>query len=261
MDPLIESYYQSIILLHDKEKILKELLEPEYDNFYTVMNSLIERLQLEKEKLLNEKDKFTEEEYHELIIPEIQSLEEKINLCKSKIEKEKEEELEIEELEELSKTELHKDLIFATTRKGNICIEEDLKDIQPEFYERIFKCLARIEDNNYEGNLEKERLFSSTNKKLRGVYEKKEYQVRVLYKHLTPDTAFVLLIKTKKSNNDKQDKKEAELRNELVTEEYNFLKKDMKDEELKKQIIEQNKIIKQRIFKLLGKTKGEAKHG
>ena len=73
MDPLIESYYQSIILIHDKEKILKELLEPEYDNFYTVMNSLIERLQLEKEKLLNEKDKFTEEEYHELIIPEIQS--------------------------------------------------------------------------------------------------------------------------------------------------------------------------------------------
>ncbi len=259
-DTLIDNYYKAIILIHDERIIRDNLPIPTYQNFFPIMNALIERLEHEKQLIISSLENSEDEELRDYAEAEIAVLEMKIETCKKikeeAIEEEKEDEQEEKELEEDAQKVSHKHIIFATTSGGNIYFEEDLKDIPAEFYDKVLECLEDIENNVPEDNTEKGRSFSSINENLCGFKERKRFKIRVLYRHLTPDTAFVVLVKTKKSDFERQDSNQLSNRVKKVRKEFKKLQEAMKDELTKQEIIEKNKKIMERIRQKLTKSEG-----
>ena len=255
---LIDSYYEAIILLHEEESIKNALPSTEFNNFSTIINGLIVKLQNEIQSILIESKNCSKEEIEELIKPEIQELKNKVLICRELKRKEEKRNEEEEEVDNKSSIVPQKELIFATTPRGNICVEEDIKDLPKEHYDKIIKCLEKIERNEEDNNNEKGKLFNN-NKKLIGVREKKEDIIRITLRHLTPDTAYVELVKMKKTNNSDQDREGIINRDKLVYDEYLELKEEMKDETRKKEIIENNHRIRERILNTLSLSKGEQK--
>ena len=249
----LEQYYQAVIFLENKEDIKEALPTDDYSNFTYFIDGLIKKLNDEKQKV--EEKPFSQEEFEELAKPEIQALEEKINICRA-IKEEVEEEIQIEKAAEFV---TKKELIFAKTDRGNIYVEEDLKDIPKEFYDTVSTCIYKLENNIQESNNEKAKSLTN-NAKLKDVHSVKEWKVRLFYRHLTPDTAFVIIARMKKSYNDKKDMAPVIDRRKKTDDEFQELKRMMKDQETKQRIIEENRIIKERIKEKLNK-KGRKKNG
>ena len=231
-------YYESIKLLQNEADIIDSLPQPDYGNFFTIITGLIQCLDDELIELEQELESVSSsnDEMKEYIEEEIKTLQFKKEICASLLDKGIEDNLIEEESEKISK----KNIIFATTNSGNICIENDLKTLPEEYYESAIDLLHRLQNGAEENNIEKARPLTTVNKKMAGIHEIKDFKVRMFYKNLAADTVYILMIRMKKSNNDALDRKEIIDRISQRNGQYEKLKLQIKNKQFKEQLISEN---------------------
>ena len=250
IENLRQKYYESIILLQNKQDILDALPQPDYRNFFQLITGLIERLDRERITLEQELE-FSDNDMKEYIKEEIKNLLLKKEICNELLQHAKEN----ESIEEEPETNTRKNIIFATTESGNICIENDIKALPEEYFEEVITMLQNLQNGIEENNQEKAKTMTTVNKKMAGIHSVKEFKVRLYYKRLSSDTVYALIVRMKKSDNDALDRKEAIRRATQRQKQYLQLKNKIKDPETKTQLIAEHEQIMSNLCNYLSKNK------
>lgn len=241
IDELREKYYEAIKLLQNEEDIINALPQPEYESFFPLIDGIIDMLskELEDTQMMDQ----TEEDMKEYIEDEIRIIKLKLDLCNNLLHKAQETVKTEEEAQRIPQ----KNIIFATTDSGNVCIENDLKSIPEEYLQSVSDSLKQLQEGFTEENLEKGKGMTN-NAKLSKVHELKPFKVRIFYKILSPDTVYVLMARMKKSNNDLRDRREIEERVDQRNKQYEQLKKLIKDPVEKERLIQEHNEILERML-------------
>ena len=249
---LRNQYYEAIQLLQDEEDIKNALPQPEFTSFFQIMYGLIEKLSLVEKELIKELNKIDnqDKEMLEYLKEELELNNFKKSLCERLIKEARKEEQD----EEIAEKGSPKNLIFATTGSGKIYLEEDLKDIPEEYYIDIIECLESLKNGFTENNEIKGKSLKN-NARLKGLHEIKQFKIRIGYINLDPNLTFVILAKTKKSDNSSQDRGDLINRNSKVGAEFQKLKELIKDENKKTELIEKNQEIENNLIEYLNKNK------
>ena len=238
VEELRGQYYEAIRLLQNEEDIRNALPRPEYENFFPLINGIIDMLNNELEETIAMEP--TDLEMKEYIEEELRIIKLKLDICNNLLHIAKEDK---KIGEDASKTP-QKNIIFATTNSGNICIENDLKNISEEYLGVIGELLTKLQNGTIDNNVQKARSFTTIDKKLNGIQELKDFKVRLFYKNLSPDTVYVLMVRMKKSDNDRLDREEIKDRASQRNKQYESLKKLIKDSDKKEELVnEHNKIL------------------
>lgn len=249
LEKLRDSYYSSIVLLQDENDILEALPSPEFRNFFPLMEGVISKLVAECREFSSLGDDAD-------VLAEVDSLRRKIELCKKKVESVTKQ-LKDESLEsQASQSKRH--LIFAKTAFGSTFLQRDLKDIPREYYDKVQAALETLEYGNLGSNPEKVRQFTN-NKKLFGLYEIKEFKIRLIYRVLSGNMVYVMQTRMKKDNNSMVDKKELISRSKNTNDEFTMLKKRVLNPADRELLIMEHEVIKSDILKMLGAEKKESK--
>lgn len=253
IEELRKKYYEAIILLQNEQDILDSLPQPDYGNFFPIIAGLIERLDEETTNLQAElqNNEQIDIEMKEYVEEEIKILMFKKELCISLLQKGNEEKTILEEAAKTPK----KNIIFATTNNGNVCIENDIKTLPEEYYESLIAMLQNLQNGIEESNGEKAKVLTTVHKKLAGTHEIKEFKVRLFYKILSPDTIYVLMVRMKKSDNDALDRNEIINRVTQRNQQFEKLKKQIKEPQIKSELIAENEKIIINLYDYLNKNK------
>ena len=249
---LRNQYYEAIQLLQDEEDIKNALPQPEFTSFFQIMYGLIEKLSLVEKELIKELNNIDnqDKEMLEYLKEELELNNFKKSLCEKLIREAMKEEQE----EEIAEKGSPKNLIFATTGRGKVYLEEDLKDIPEEYYVEIIECLESLKNGFIESNEVKGKSLKN-NARLKGLHEIKKFKIRVGYLNLDSNLTFIILAKTKKSDNSSQDRGDLINRNSKVGAEFQKLKELIKDEKKKTELIEKNPEIENNLIEYLNKNK------
>lgn len=252
IENLRNQYYEAIQLLQDEEDIKNALPQPEFTSFFQIMYGLIEKLTLVEKDLIEELNNIDskEKEMLEYMKEELELNNFKKSLCERLIKEAKKEEQE----EEIAEKGSRKNLIFATTSSGKVYLEEDLKDIPEEYYIDIIECLESLKNGFTESNEVKGKSLKN-NARLKGLHEIKQFKIRIGYKNLTPNLTFIILAKTKKSDNSSLDRNDLINRNSKVTVEFQQLNELIKDENKQAELIIKNQEIENKLMEYLNKNK------
>lgn len=253
IEELRKQYYESIKLLQNESDIISALPQPEYESFFPIINGVI--------KMLDESILITEEELQKTnledremllyIQEELKSLQYKKNLCTRLLEKG----LQDKKIEEEAEQTPKKNIIFATTESGNVCIENDLKSFPEEYYESVENSLRLLQDGFEESNSVKGKQLIGSNK-VTGLHEIKEFKVRVIYKNLSEDTVYVLMARMKKSTSwTTSDRREIIERSKKRNKQFEMLKEMIKDPIKKAEIIAENSEIIKKIYSHISQNK------
>jgi len=240
------TYFEAIKCLQDEQDIIDALPKPEYEDFFSLMENLIEFINKELEQINNLITKENDEEMKEYLSEELNLWKFKLSISKKLID-EAEKSKKIEQETQITP---NKKLIFATTTTGNIYLEKDLKDIPEECYDAVRESLEALKDGYVEENDEKGKQLKN-NGKIAKVHEIKQFKVRVMYKILAPDTLYIIMTRMKKDNNSKKDRDEVIIRNKQTEKEFNMLKNILKDPTAEKQIIDENQNTYNYLFEYL----------
>lgn len=250
LEQLRNKYYQSIIWLQNPEDIKEALPTPDFKNFPVLIRGVIENIDLDIKETKELLEKETDEESIEYMQEELNNYTIKKDACEKLIAKAKED----EKIEEEAENTSGKSLIFATTEKGNVSLENDLKDIPEEYYPSVLECLKRIKDN-YQGNNNEKTKSLVHDDNIAGVHEMKEFKIRVFYRFLTNDTAYVLGTTMKKDDNSRKYKEFIAKRRAKTEKQFKDYKKNFKEELNKMNAIKENEEIEKRIMKQIENSK------
>ena len=174
---------------------------------------------------------------------EIDSLNFKKNLCLNLLEKANKTLLIENNIESNKK----KNLIFAQTKFGNVCFERDVKDIPEEYFGTIIDMLQSLSNGINEENKEKAKLFVISNK-ISHIHEIKEFKIRIIYRKISFDDIYIMMVKMKKSNNDKYDREEVFNRDKYVESDYKRIQKILDDPIEREELIKFNEEVGKRIY-------------
>lgn len=149
-------------------------------------------------------------------------------------------------------------MIFAKTTFGNTYLERDLRDIPLEYYDKVLSTLDTLESSDIGSNVEKARQLVN-NKKLFGLYEIKEFKVRLIYRVLSGDMIYVMQTRMKKDNNSSMDQNELISRSKNTNDEYMELKNRVQNPKDRELLIMEHEQIRQEIMQKLTNGKREGK--
>lgn len=241
IEQLRKQYFNAIILLNDKKDVIEALPQPEYESFFEIIEGII--MMIEKNiKELNDELKNTSKDEFEMI-EYLQEELEILNLKKELCEKKQKEAIEQKELDKKADKIPLKNIIYATTEHGNVYIEKDLKAMPEEYYDDVKESIQQIREGF---DVDSKNLVN--NNKLAGLREKNPFKVRVFYRILSNDTAYVMLARMKKGNNDLLDRTEAIVRKKKTETEFNRIKEEIKNLARKEELIAENDLITEKLF-------------
>lgn len=219
----------------------------EYANFLELIDGLLDKIAKEIEVF---KEGLSAEEIEELRkFPEYKLLLEKQEYALAR----KQEYLEQRQVQVDNEKEAYRNIIFAKTPAGNPCLMQDLKDIDEENYDKFLGTLKRLRNNDTDFNAEKQKPLTGSNA-LKGLYEIKAFQFRLIYMIINKDTVLAILAedKIKDTTSVKKLRQPAE-RKELVKDQIKYYQKAWQDEILRAQIIAENDQIYEELVNELSK--------
>ncbi len=184
-----------------KEEINKIIdLENNGDVINRILDSLFEEIKTIDLLMKSEND---EEEIIYLNNNKIE-IESKINLLKKLLEKYNKKQQYEEYLENFGAS----GVLFATNEYGNFIIENDLKwlynNVDESTYNSFIELIEELVSGENDFNITKQKPLSE-NKKLKGLYEKKNYQARVIYRYVK-DKIVIVGALLKKEDNELKDR-------------------------------------------------------
>lgn len=233
MEEMIKATYSCIALATDDEGIINCLPNPKWPHYKEIIEGVVSKLKTDLFNLKQEIDQNPEDieyvNYYYLV-------QHQINICNSLLQKS-------EEIEDVPVN-----IVYATSDAKNNLVQEDIKSIDPEFYERIKDALIAIREGKETNNPSKVKSFKRDNSL---IWERKEFKIRVIYKYIDYDSVLVFMVKTKKSDNAKKDIEPILNRNKLTKQLYTALIKQFQDKDQKEQIIKENRQVTDEIIKYL----------
>ncbi len=252
IEDLVNSYIRNLSLLNDKELFMQNLPNLFFDSSVKIINSIIDYLTYE----LNLALEMLDSEYGDdkiVLTSEIDLIKNKIEWCNEKLCEKHYEEIEEQELEQSSKL----NIVFSKKKGNNTTyFEENLSSIPMEYYKDIFDCLTRTRKFGFNENNEKQKMIGSVNKKLKGICELKNYQVRIIYKVLDKNTIYITQVYIKKDDKTKRIIESMINRDAKIYEYFLEIKDRIKDENYKKDLLSENIEIENKILESY-KYKGE----
>ncbi len=230
--------------LEDVEKILPTTAS---SNFFPIMNGIvkdlhkqIKELQSVIEQSISEKDKL---EWN----IDLKCARAKLDLCEKKLQNYTNPKEVIIETDDYH-------LIFGKNIADNISF---LKDIDSKWEERqkdiLIKLLQELKAGYITNNQEKDKQLLH-NDKLKGIFEKKGFQMRVYYRKLSDKLFYILMVRLKKDDNPLSLRTEIEQRDKNLRFHYQKVYEQLNTEKII-DIIEENDIIYEQVINLLGGEK------
>ena len=250
LENYLQSYFKSIFYLQDENDIRKALPNTDFRSFYEIINGLLGMISKEIAELENCIVEENNLKYKEELKEDLKNWKFKQGLCMSLLEEAE----KIEEDESSLYNSINKDLVFASTVGGGTMFERDLKSIPEEYYSSVITCLERLKKGNIDSNDEKEKAFTN-NGCLQGLHEEKEFKIRIIYRVLSKDVLYVMMVKTKKSDNDKADVLGPINRKKNTQDEFYELQSMLNDNQKKEQIIRKSEEDYGRIVTILNAAK------
>lgn len=246
-------YYSALLLVSCKEDILNSLPQPEFQSFFPIIDGLIEKIESEINEIqLLINDETLDKEDRLSLKKDLELLCFKKEVCESR----KQEALNSVYVEQNAlELGVKKNIIFATSKSGNVFIENDLKDISEEYLGSIVDCLERLLERIEEENVVKGHKMGSNHSKLSGIHEIKEFKVRVYYKILDNDLFYVIMARMKKDDFSRRDREEPVERIKNTSKEFKLLQKEILDENRKRELIEENLVVLERIREYVSENK------
>ena len=169
------------------------LPSPSSSNFGELMDFIIKGLIKEESSWLD----MMQEGYDlDECLKELDMIKKKIAICRKMVEQSTLEEQVVEE--ETSEC----NIVFGHTPAGNNSFLQDVKKIDPHYYQDIIDLLNNLLTSNISTNEEKgKKLYN--NYSLRNIMELKGFQIRIIYKHLPENVYYVMQGIVKKDDNPK----------------------------------------------------------
>lgn len=133
-------------------------------------------------------------------------------------------------------------LFFSTRSNGEFYLPFDLKsdDLKErEFQEATIKFLLQLRYGEESWNTQKCKKLSN-NRKLKNVFELKDFQIRLIYKHLGSNNYFIEMVCRKKSDKDRQDINKIACRINIVEQEYQEIKKLIANNSIDNELLKNN---------------------
>lgn len=251
LEQLRNAFYESILLLQDEKDIMDALPAPEFQSFFPLMEGLISKLVTECKEfqsLGNDLD----------VLEEVELLKKKIDICKNRVELVKKQVSEDSLESQAACSKRH--LIFAKTTFGSTFLQKDLKDIPKEYYDKVLATLETLESGDFNSNTEKVRQLTN-NKKLFGLYEIKEFKIRLVYRVLDGDMVYVMQTRMKKDDNSSLDQKDLINRNRNTNDEFKMLQERVQNPHERDLLIMEHENIRNEIFDELEAGKRDGKGG
>lgn len=219
----------------------------EYSIFLEFVDSILNNIERE---IANYKFGLSEEEIEELKdFPEFRLLQEKKRYTLNQ----KREYANKMQEQSNSFTISYRNIIFATMPSGNICLEQDLKNIDEENYEKFKEALIRLRNNDQDFNTEKQKPMSGKGV-CNGLYEIKGFQFRLIYMIIDSETVLAIMAEDKiKETSSKRKTRQPAQRKMLVINQVKKYQELLQDEEKKQQIIALNDVIYEKLIAKLSK--------
>lgn len=249
LEQLRNAFYESILLLQDEKDIMDALPAPEFQSFFPLMEGLISKLVTECKEfqsLGNDPD----------VLEEVELLKKKIDICKNRVESVKKQVSEDSLESQAACSKRH--LIFAKTSFGSTFLQKDLKEIPNEYYDKVLDTLDTLEFGDFGSNTEKVRQLTN-NKKLFGLYEIKEFKVRLVYRVLDGGMVYVMQTRMKKDDNSSLDQKDLIYRSRNRNDEFQALKEKIQDSHERELLIMEHEGIRDEILSELKAGKRDGK--
>ena len=147
----------------------------------------------------------------------------------------------------------YRNIIFATMPSGNVCLEQDLKNIDEENYGKFKEALIRLRNNDRDFNTEKQKPMSGKSI-CNGLYEIKDFQFRLVYMIIDKETVLAIMAEDKiKETSSKKKTRQPAQRKMLVINQVKKYQELLQDEEKKQQIIALNDTIYEKLMAKLSK--------
>lgn len=253
-DLLKQTYIENLLKINDEEIFIHHLPDIYFDKGLEILKELEKKLEKEIQNANEIIEVDIDEDEIAFYKSEIDVMNKKLDIIRSII-RQQEQEQEIERENITNGTS--KNIIFATTSRGTY-VEEDLKNIPEEYYEKILSCFEKLEQGYSDYNEEKQRKMGSANERLKGVHELKEFKIRLIYQVLDSNTVYVSQIIFKKDDFSKKTRETMISRREKVFAEYTKTKQEIEDQKIKTEKTREHESIKQRIYEYLNsRRRGE----
>ena len=246
LEELREAYYSAIALLNPdhKQDILDLLPSADTYNCLELFHGILDKIQ-------SDINFFKIEAEVDGSQSEIERLNSLFQIVKNRLEEIK---VDINSQPTLDDIEDSLNLIFASGLSDTY-FNRDLKDMPNESYDKIIEMLETLRTNSFNrGNPEEFKRLSNSDK-IKGVYELKEFKIRIFFQFISKDSIYIFLISEKKANKDKLLISEIASRKKQTKKQFGQTCEMFRDDEQRCAIISQNKLVYQGILDYLNANK------
>lgn len=251
-------YFESILAAETEEELYSILPSVTFSNFTDIMRGIIPLLEKELQENLSIFSSEKDLEIKELFREEIRKIQEKLNICKNVLAQQ----FVIKNASEEKIDESQKNnIIFGVNPAGNVAFFNDLrKNVDEHYYLSILGLLTSLIDGSAFENSEVVRRFSGANNKLQGIYEAKDYQIRIIFRLLGSNMIYIDMVRVKKDDRSTRDFNEPIKRCSLLNSDFENVKRKLKNNDNIEELIIRNEEILQEIIEFIdSKTKKEGK--
>ncbi len=131
---------------------------------------------------------------------------------------------------EVTETKKEKaNIYYSTSPRGKDYIYSDLDQFEDGKKEEILGLINKLEESKFSNNPTQQKKFTNHNR-LKGIFELKKPNIRLIYKDLGHNNYYVLMLIKKTSSNDREIAKSIMERNRNCQPEYEFLKTNIEND-------------------------------
>ena len=258
LDKLRQQYFRTVLVTTTDEELYAVLPNKSFSNFNEIMKGIIKLLTKEIKSNMSSFSREKDEDMKLLYKEEIADLQRKLKICEQVLQSS----FIIED--EVSKTIDDKQkniIIFGTSPAGNVSFLSDLRrDVDPHYYDDVITLLESFKNGTSSNNPDTIKRFTGSNNKLQGIYELKGYQIRIIFQPLENNIIYVSMVRIKKDDRALKDFNEPIKRINLLSKDYERVKRIIKSGQGVDDLIIKNEEIYQEIVEFVdSKTKRESK--
>jgi hypothetical protein len=258
LEKLRQQYFQTVLVTMTDEELYDVLPNRNYSNFSEIMQGIIKLLVKEIKSNMSLLSKEKDEEMILLYKEEIFLLQRKLSICENMLRSS----YIIDEPEDKKIDETKKNIIiFGVSPVGNVSFLSDLRrDVDEHYYPAVLELLNSMRDGTAANNPDTIKRFTGANTKLQGIYEAKTYQIRIIFQPIE-DVIYVDMVRVKKDDSSLKDRNEPIKRLNLLTKDFERVRRIVKSGQGLEELIIQNEEVYQDIINFVEtKTKKDGKN-
>lgn len=249
LDKLRQQYFQTVLVTTTDEELYAVLPNKSFSNFKEIMKGIIKLLAKEIRSNMSSLSREKDEDMIILYKEEIAGLQRKLKICEQVLQSS----YVIEEEQTKPIDEEQKNIIiFGISPAGNVSFFSDLKrDVDEHYYEDVLALLNSYIDGSASNNPDTIKRFTGANTKLQGVYELKGFQIRIIFQPIESNIIYVSMVRIKKDDRTLKDFNEPIKRVNLLSKDYERVKRIVKSGEGLEELIIRNEEIYQDIVEFV----------